>query len=239
MWPQTLRLTEQLLAVHDGIREVLILEEKGGLFVVAEQATRDKGGFLSSRINETNGRLSPALILGAAAQMTKLPDSLRLVGILYDNVGVMLAYFDEDKLLAISTEPSIFFNAMQTVNDALPGFIKELQIGRSTFGAVRSVVDAGEIARTYVARTTRSSRVFINEVVYRGADHTWQVQGSYRSSRMTPSKGFQLEVDGDAGAIVGFGSSSRSIMLLALELAALFGALGLLAWWLFSNLLAR
>ena len=88
----------------------------------------------------------PPLILGAAAQMSKIPGSMRLVGIVYENVGIMLAYFGEDKLLAISAEPSIFFNAMQTVNDALPDLIRELQIGRKTIGAVKSVVDAGEIA---------------------------------------------------------------------------------------------
>lgn len=240
MWPQALRLTEQVLALHEGIREVFILKDRDGLFVVAEEATRDTGGILSSRINEADGRLTPALILGAAAQMSKIPGSMRLVGIVYENVGIMLAYFGEDKLLAISAEPSIFFNAMQTVNDALPGLIRELQIGRKTIGAVKSVVDAGEIARTYVARTTRSSRVFVNEITYRAANHTWEVQGSYRSSRMTPSKAFQLEVDGEEGAIVSFGSSSRSsAILFAFELAAFLAALGLLAWFLYPRLLTR
>ena len=40
--------------------EVFILKDRDGLFVVAEEATRDKGGILSSRINEADGRLTPA-----------------------------------------------------------------------------------------------------------------------------------------------------------------------------------
>lgn len=234
-------LTEQVLALHDGIREVFILEERAGHFIVAEEATRDKAGILSNSINEMtrNSTLAPALILGAAAQFTKTSGPLRLVGILYGDVGIMFAYLNENKLLAVSTEPSSFSNAMQLVNDALPGLIKELGIGRKTFGAVKSVMEAGEIARTYVARTSKSSRVFINKITYRAANHRWEVCGSYRYSRVTPSKQFQLEVDADDGTIMSFGSSSPSLVLFAFGLIALLAALSLLAWLLYSNLLRR
>ena len=235
-----MRLTEQILALHDGIREVFLLEERAGLFVVAEEATRDKASILSNSINEMtrNGTLAPAVILGAATQFSKTASSLRLVGILYGDVGIMFAYVNENKLLAISTEPSSFSNAMQLVNDALPGLIKE--IGRKTLGAVKSVVDAGEIARAYVAKTSNSSRVFINEITYRAANHRWEVHGSYRSSRVTPSKEFQLEVDGDDGAIMSFWSSlPSSLVLFAYGVVALLAALSLVAWLLYSNLLMR
>jgi hypothetical protein len=235
-----MRLTEQVLALHDGIREVFLLEERAGLFVVAEEATRDKAAILSNSINEMtrNGTLAPAVILGAATQFSKTASSLRLVGILYGDVGIMFAYVNENKLLAISTEPSSFSNAMQLVNDALPGLIKEIE--RKTLGAVKSVVDAGEIARAYVAKTSNSSRVFINEITYRAANHRWEVHGSYRSSRVTPSKEFQLEVDGDDGAIMSFWSSlPSSLVLFAYGVVALLAALSLVAWLLYSNLLMR
>ncbi len=235
-------LTERVLALHDGIREVFILEERGGHFVAVEEATRDKAATLSNSITETtrNGALAPALILGAAAQFSKTPGSLKLVGMLYAEVGIMLAYVDENKLLAISTEPSSFPNAMPLVNDALPGLIKELEIGRSALTAVKSVADAGEIARAYVAKASKSSRVSINEVAYRAANHRWEVRGTCRSSRVTPPKEFEVELDGDEGAIMSFRSSSpSSSVFLALELAALFGALGLLAWLIYSYLLTR
>jgi hypothetical protein len=235
-----MRLTERVLALHDGICEAFLLEERAGLFVVAEEATRDKAAILTNSINEMtrNGTLAPAVILGAATQFSKTPSSLRLVGILYGDVGIMFAYVNENKLLAISTEPSSFSNAMQLVNDALPGLIKE--IGRKTLGAVKSVVDAGEIARAYVAKTSSSSRVFINEITYRAANHRWEVHGLYRSSRVTPSKEFQLEVDGDDGAIMSFWSSlPSSLLLFAYGVVALLAALSLVAWLLYSNLLMR
>lgn len=233
-----MKLTEEVLALHDGIRDVFILEEKGGQFVVAEEASRNTTARLSNFINESrNATLAPALILGAASQLSKTPGSLELVGILYNDVGIMFAYVSEDKLLAISTEPSTFSSAMQLVSEALPDLIKESQFGRKVLGAVKSVEDAGEIAQTYVMRTTRASRVLISEINYRAANHKWEVHGSYRGSRITPSREFQLEVDSEDGAIMSFGSPSRpSRAALVSEVVAMVAALGLLIWWLYSNM---
>ncbi len=122
-------LTEHVLALHDGIAEAFILEERAGRLVVVEESSRDKAATLSNLIDETaeNAALGPALILGAATQFSKTQGSLRLVGILYGEAGIILTYFGENKLLAISTETSSFSSTMQLVNDALPSLIKELE----------------------------------------------------------------------------------------------------------------
>lgn len=235
-------LTEQVLALHEGIREVYVLEERAGQFIVVEEAFRGHAATLPDEINEPtrNGALAPALILGAATQFSKTPGSLRTVGMLYTDVGIMLAYVDEDKLLTISTEPSSFSNAMQLVNDALPGLIKELETERKVPGAVKSVAEAGEIARTYVSQAGNASSVVISEITYRAANHLWEVHGTYRSSRVTPSKEFELEVDGDEGSIMSFKSlPSSSSIFLAFELTALVAALGLVVWWIYTNLFRR
>ncbi len=234
-------LTEHVLALHEGIGEAFILEERAGHLVVVEEATRDKAATLSNLIDETteNAALGPALILGAATQFNKTPGSLRLVGILYGDAGIILTYFGENKLLAISTETSSFSSTMQLVNDALPSLIKELETGSKTLGAVKSATEAGEIARAYVANARKSSRISVDEIAYHAANHRWEVHGTYRSWLVTPSKDFQVELDGDEGAILSFRSSPPTTVLFALELVALLAALSLAAWMIYSNLLTR
>jgi hypothetical protein len=86
-------------------------------------------------------------------------------------------------------------------------------------------------------RTTKASRVLISEINYRAANHKWEVHGSYRASRITASREFQLEVDSEDGAIMSFGSPARpSRVVLASEVAAMLVALGLLLWWVYSNM---
>jgi hypothetical protein len=235
-------LAEKVLALHEGIREVFILEERAGQFVVVEEATRDKPAILSNDLSAvTKGvEIAPALILGAAAQYSKTPGSLRTVGMLYTDLGIILAYLDESKLLSISTEPSSFSAAMQQVNDALPGLIKELEtVGKGPSG-VKSVTEAGQIARNYVTKESKASRIILNEVTYRAANHLWEIHGTYRSSRVLPSREFELEVDGEEGAIMGFRSiPSSSSVVLALELVSLLAALSFVVWWIFTNVFRR
>ncbi len=237
-----MKLTEQVLELHDGIRQALVLEERTGHFIVTEKATKNEVSMSSYGLDETaeNGALAPALILGAAAQFDKNPGSLKLVGILYRQGGIMLTYLDESKLLEIRTEPSSLYDAMRIVNEALPSLLKEHKIGGKTGGAIRSATDAEGIARTYVARISKSTRVFINAVTYRAADNRWEIHGFYRPSRLSRSKDFQVELDAEDGAIISFLSSSSSPgILFAVELVALLGALSLLSWLLYSNLLRR
>ena len=70
---RTMSLTEHVLALHDGIAEAFILEERAGHLVVLEEASRDRAATLSNLIDETteNAALGPALILGAATQFSK------------------------------------------------------------------------------------------------------------------------------------------------------------------------
>ena len=231
-------LTEHVLALHEGIAEAFILEERAGHLVVLEEATRDRAATHSNIIGESteNAALGPALILGAANQFSRTPGSMRLVGILYGDVGIILTYFGENKLLAISTETSTFSTTMQLVNDALPGLVKDLETPGLTHGAVKSAADAGEIARTYVAKAGNSSRITVDEVNYRAVNHRWEVRGKYRSSLMAQKKDFQVELDGDSGAIVSFRSSSPTSILLGLEAVALVAALGLVGWMLYTLL---
>ena len=71
-----------------------------------------------------HAQLIPVAILGGAGQFTGEPDSLKLVGILYQKGGVIFTHLDEKKLLALSTSPESLYSVMEKVNDTLPGILE-------------------------------------------------------------------------------------------------------------------
>ena len=236
----TVKLTEEVLALHEGIREVLVLEERAGMFVVTEKAGKDETqrslDDLDGSMN--NGPLAPAVILGAAAQFAKSPGSLELVAMLYNTEGVLLTYLDDSKLLEISTDPAILFDAMRIVNESLPKLVKEHELAGKYGATIKSATEAEEIARSFVMRTRKSTDVSINGITHHGADNRWEIQGSYRSSRLSRAKEFQIELNAEDGSLISFLSKSSSPgALFAAELVALVGALALLGWLLYSHLL--
>ena len=235
-------MTEEVLALHEGIRQVLVLEERAGMFIVTEKAGRDETQRSLDDLDgpTNNGALAPAVILGAASQFAKSPGSLELVALLYNNEGVILRYLNDTKLLEIITDPPSLYDAMRIVNESLPKLAKEHEIGGNTGATIKSATEAEEIARSFVTRTRRATSVSINEITHRAADNKWEIHGLFRSSRLSRVKDFQIELDAENGSVISFLSKSSSpSALLAAELIALIGALFLLSWLLYSNLLRR
>ena len=234
-------LAEDLLARHEGIREVLILEDKAGQHVVTEEAARDDVPLLLNSARGRSASMIPNVILGAAAQLGGTTSFLRLIGILYGKGGVLFSNINNDRLLAISTSPESFFNVMQIVNEVLPGLIEAYDFGvRAKAAEILPAASAERVARLFVAnRLPKSARVMIDDVSYQAAKHLWQVCGSFRSG-WNHSKHFQVEVDAYEGSLVRFTESPRSVyssILFYVELASLLTAFSLLAWILYSNLL--
>ena len=230
-----MKLAEDVLALHDGIREVLILEERAGQFVVTEEAARDDTSLLADRMNEAsrNAPLAPTIILGAASQFGGEPGALRIVGMLYRKGGIMFSHLDENRVLAISTSPESFSDVVEVVNKSLPRLREEFE-SRGKAGAVRSAAVAEDIARFFLEGKVRGpAKVSIDDVSYRGINHRWEVHGSYRSSRSILSKRFQVEVDAENGSVMRFSSSTSVSTLVYVELASLVAAVSLLGWWLY------
>jgi hypothetical protein len=229
-----MKLTDRILALHDGIREVLILEDRSGHLVVAEEASKGQPMFLTRSIDRMtiNGIVAPQLILGAAEQFTKSPGSLRFVGIMYEEAGIIFASLPEDRLLAISTDARSLSAGMQAVNDALPSLTKSFEGGKS--GSVKSALDAGETAKAYVAKTTGSSTTRVDEITYDPHNQRWEVQGSYRPWPLSLSKRYQVEFEEEE--LVGFKTYSPSYMLILAEWLAFLAALGLFGWLVYSAL---
>jgi len=232
------RLTDEVLALHPGILKVFMLEERDGKLLVVEESAKPGNGKLAYEIDESlrSGALTPLLILGAATEFNKNSSTLKLVGFLYGNGGVIFAHITEDRLIAICTDASRFHEAMQTLNGALPSLIRELTPPLRPGGYVKSAEGAEEITRTYVARASKASEVSVDEVTLNQTRRMWEIHGSHRSSPLTRSRKFQLQLDAETGAVVGFTSTPRP------SLAPLFAGIGVVVGtllfliWLISTL---
>lgn len=229
-------LTQDVLALHQGIGEALILEERAGRFAVVEQAARDNAKKLSNIMDETteSASLGLWLITGAAAQFRKTQGSPRLVGILYGDLGLILMNIGEDKLLAVSTKTSSLGEAMILVSDQLPGLVKKSEAAAKNPSAVKSVVQAGRIARDYITSVSKSSRVSISEISYHSPSSRWKVRGTYLPFFVARSTHFELEMDETEGAILSFRATSSSSLLFGLWLVALLGMICIFGWLFYS-----
>ena len=233
-----MRLTDEVLALHPGILKVFMLEERDGKLLVVEETAKPGNGKLAYEIDESlrSGALTPLLILGAATEFNKNSSTLKLVGFLYGNGGVIFTHITEDKLIAICTDAPRFHEAMQTLNGALPSLIRELTPPLRPGGYVKSAEGAEEITRTYVARASKASEVSVDEVTLNQTRRMWEIHGSHRSSPLTRSRKFQLQLDAETGAVVGFTSTPRP------SLAPLFAGIGVVVGtllfliWLISTL---
>jgi len=231
-------LTQDILALHQGIGEALILEERAGRFAVVEQAARDNAKKLSNIIDETteSASLGLWLITGAAAQFRKTQGALRLLGILYGDLGLILMNISEDKLLAVSTETSCLGDVMSLVSDQIPDLLKKSETAAKNLSAVKSVVEAGRIARDYITSVSKSSRVSINEIAYHSGSSRWKVRGTYLPFLVARSTHFELEMDDAEGAILSYRATSSSSLLFGLWLVALLGMICIFGWLLYSLL---
>ena len=235
--PYSVRLTEEILVLHPGILKVFMLEERDGKLLVVEEAAKPGDGKLAYEIDDSlrSGALTPLLILGAATEFNKNSSILKLVGFLYANGGVIFTHVSENRLLAICTEASRFHEAMQVLNGALPTLIRELATPQRSADYVKSAEGAEEIARTYVARASRSSQVFVDEVTLNQTKRMWEIHGSHRSSSLARSKRFQLQLDAETGAVIGFASASGpSLAPLLAGIAVAVGTLLFLIWFISS-----
>jgi len=234
------RLTEEILVLHPGILKVFILEERDGRLFVVEEAAKPGNGMLAYEIDESlrSGALTPLLILGAATEFNKNSSTLKLVGFLYGNGGVIFTHISEDRIIAICTETSGFHEAMQALNGALPRLIMELTTPLRPAGHVKSAEEAEEITQAYVARANKSSQVSVDEITLNQTRRMWEIHGSHRSSLLSRYRNFQLQVDAETGAVIGYASRSRSCLVPLLAGISVIVGVGTLLFliWLISSL---
>jgi len=228
-------LADQVLALHRDIQEVFILEDRGGEHVVIAEASRSSMRVLADCMDTAakRGIFAPMMILGAAGQFSGMPT--RLVGLGYDNVGIVFAPIDETRSLALSTGANSLHEVMRVTSEALPRLRELAMEDREKIRAITSAVQAEESARGLLAaKLPVTARIRVDEVAFRAADQRWEVYGSCQSQPWTLSRKFEVEVDSSDGSIKEFSYSSSSRLLLVefvCLLAAGLLALGMLLFW--------
>jgi len=202
---QTTKLAEYILTIHNGISEVFILEEKAGENVVIDEAVRKGPTLFADQVGK--GRrftsLAPLMIIGSAGQMSEAGEP-KLTGILYDHAGAIFAPLSEKRILAISTSSESFYDAMQSVDKALPEILQEQRLAPIESAAVKSAPEAEDVARYFLANKLPYAIVLVHEISCRRADQLWDVKGSYRLPDWKFLKSFRVEIDAQTGDIMGF-----------------------------------
>jgi hypothetical protein len=228
---------DEVLALHQDIHEVFILEERSGEQMIVGDASRKGVTLLADSIKSSRntGMLAPMIILGSAGQF--VGQQSRVVGIEYEKGGVVFVPFGEDMVLALSTKVDSLSDVMRTITAALPRLKERAYEIPMEAGAVTSAAHAESEARRFLAGRfpDGSAPILVNEVSYRSLDQRWEVHGSYKPRIWGQSKRFQVEVDAADGFVKKFTYSSSSFLLIVeivgvvaaalLALLAFFGKL--------------
>jgi hypothetical protein len=232
------KLAESILALHQEILEVYVIEERDGQSVVTDEASKSGASLLADGMNQMgrNAPLSPSIILGAAGQILQGSSPTKLVGVLYGGGGVIMSPIDEGKLFIASTTPSGLFDVMRKISESLPRIAQGF---RGTANAVNSASEAEDRAIAFLTRRPplqSYSRVSVDEVAYLSADQLWSISGSLQSR--IRKRSFHMDVAARDGSILSFSSATSMALnyLLLLEAACIATAAALLAWILYTKL---
>jgi hypothetical protein len=229
-----MKLAESILAVHEEILEVYILEEKDGRHIITDEASKS-GATLLAGVMEQMGRnapLSPTIILGAAGQILR-DRPTKLVGILYAGGGIILSPVSEGSLAMLSTNSSSLFSVMQKLSEALPRILRQ---STGQLNAVSSASEAEDVVTAFLSRHTGGSgHVHVEDVSYQSVGGFWKV-GGFLQSRRWQKDWFHVEVNAQDGSVVKYSSSTHFGSLFFLEVACLIAAACLLGWVLYTRL---
>jgi hypothetical protein len=229
-----MKLAESILAVHEEILEVYILEEKDGRHIITDEASKSGATLLAGVMEQTgrNAPLSPTIILGAAGQMLR-DRPTKLVGILYAGGAIILSPVNEGSLAMLSTSSSSLFSVMQRLSELLPKILKQ---SSGQLNVVNSAGEAEDLVTAFLSKRVGGSaaRVHVDDVSYQSVGGFWKVAGLLQS-RGWQKESFHAEVNAQDGSIVKYSSSTHYGSLFFLEVGCLVAAACLLAWILLTR----
>jgi hypothetical protein len=195
-------LADEVLALHEAIQHVLLVENRAGEMHIVGQAGRNNSSFMEGMTEAEKDS-----ILGAASQVGKIwrYGELRLVGMLYTQLASLCAPVDEDTYLMVTTTNENLSAVMNSVQQALPNLIRK-QIAPTQTLAISSAVEVDQAVRSFFANTRlcEPNLVRMDHAILNPSDQRWQVAGSYRPSHAIRSKHYQIELDARTGAVTKF-----------------------------------
>ena len=203
------KLAESILALHEDILEVYVMDERDGRHLVVEEASRSGASLLADGmiLMGRQAPLSPAIILGAADQLLR-DKSTKLVGVLYGGGGIVLAPINERRLFVASTTSPSLFSVMQRIEEALPRITLTQEAGSEN--AVNSAGEAEARAVEFLAnRLHGESRIRVDQVESDGVSRSWIVIG-YFQSMLRRKRRYEVRVCAKDGTILKYTSSSAA-----------------------------
>jgi len=202
-------LADTVLSLHDAIREVIIVENRAGDLRIVDEATRNNHSLLDAANDRDREAfvVAPTMILGAASQVGKIQKAgeLRLVGMLYGQLGVLCVGIDDDSYLMVTTSNEALAEVMRTLQGALPNLIRKPNFSSERL-VINSATEADQAVRSFfvTTRMCEPNHVQMVDAILNITEHSWQVSGSFRPAHAVRTKRYRIELDAKTGAVTKF-----------------------------------
>jgi len=205
----TVGLADEVLALHNAILRVMIVETRAGELHVVDEVSRRNPALFNSVSQQANDILlvAPTMILGAAAKIGNLQGTgeLSLVGMLYEEQGLICAPVNEATYMLVTTPRESLHGVMETFERTLPRVLdKRSPISRSL--AINSAAEADQTVRAFFANIglCDPTSIRMQDATLNPNDHSWQISGVYRPAHALLSKRYIVRLDARTGAVTTF-----------------------------------
>jgi hypothetical protein len=197
-------LANDILAIHEGVIEAFIVEERSGEHAVIDHATKNN----STRTITLNAKhdqlVLPELILGVAAQFRRGLFPPRVVGVSYGDIGVLFCHLNDRQVLVVTAYSENLPTVMQLTEEYVQRFAETERDASSN--RIKSATEAEAIALQYLGnrRESEGANISVDDVSYSELGNRWVVNGSFGPKR------YFVEVEARTGSIMRFTSTLES-----------------------------
>jgi len=202
-------LAGEVLALSNGIRDVMLIENRAGELRLVDQAGRTGDSLLDAASDRDRDTIvvAPTMILGAASQVGNIQKigQLRLVGMVYEQRGVLCVPINAESYLMVTTANESFPEVMSALQRWLPSVMRKRYFASDSL-VIDSAIAADQTVRSFFANTRlcEPSSVHMEDAILNANEHSWQVSGSYRPPHAVRSKRYYIELDAKTGAVTKF-----------------------------------
>jgi len=202
-------LASEVLALHPGIRDTMLVENRAGELQVTDQAARN-GSLPFDAVSEHEREtivLTPSMILGAASRLGDLEKigRLRLVGLLYEQRSSVCVPISESSYLMVTTPNESLQDVMKALQDGLPNLIRKQNFGPESL-IIISAIEADQAVQSFFTKTKlcEPNNVHLEDAILNTSEHSWQISGTYRPAHAVRSRHYNIELDARTGAVTKF-----------------------------------
>ena len=201
-------LAGEVLALHDAIQEVLVIENRAGDVRIIDQAIREGPSLLEAAMGAEKDTilLTPTVVLGVAARLGHIQrvGGLRLVGLLYEQRASVYVPISENSCLMASITKESLREVLQALEGMLPRLVQPDRTAESL--TISSAVEADHAVQSFFSKTNlcEPSNVRLEDVTLSVNGLVWQVSGTYRPPHALRAKHYNIELDAKTGAVTKF-----------------------------------